>query len=408
MNKVSNPSGGRRPLFLSSYHPDIPHPLNYIQAVATAYDSVDTGTDSVVAGLSSSGFCAGWKDGLRTITDKSSAEKPALGHALEFVNSFAYTHLNVHCWADISGTGPCESILRFTRACAEPFILTPHHLQSRPAPRVRQNVCELTSRASCVVAKAPCDEHILRRVYAVPKEKLLTFPHRLPRHEVGRGAGQDQPSLPDGTPVILALDLPEKGSRMDVAIDALARIVGEYPEAVQIVLETPSSAYSGRPGRPSWNELRAQAERRGVAGHLQCVERPVSLSEFRTYLRAADVCLTPFERENRGAARDLAYVLSSGNVLLSTPYTSAAIVSCAGAALLDNFDSAHRVAERVTSILQSPDRMEALQKNSAKMGRELLDTEMGEGYYRTFVSVPWPQADRRPLRNRGARAPSPD
>lgn len=122
----------------------------------------------------------------------------------------------------------------------------------------------------------------------VPPERTMVMPLGV---DIGLLTGGDAAKvrarfqLAPTTPIVTYTGAIENFQRVDLLVDAFARISSQHPEAVLMIANNISNAEQ-RAG------LEAQATRLGVAGRMLFAES-VALNDLKDYLAAADVAVVP-------------------------------------------------------------------------------------------------------------------
>ena len=246
-----------------------------------------------------------------------------------------HTHL-VH--ADVYGS--LAAMLARAR-----LVSTKHNDDPFRSGRARYGERMLTRRADRVICITEALARFNRKAVGLPADKLRVVHYGLdaPPEPWGPPGG---PELPAQTPVLLAICrlVPQKG--VDVAIDALAGVREQHPDAHLVVLGE----------GPLREELTRRAEAVGVA---EAVSLPGRVGDVGWWLRRAAVLVHPARWEGFGLAL-LEAMLSARPVVASAVSSIPEIVDDGETGRLVPPDDPFALADAVTDILDHPARAAAM------------------------------------------------
>jgi glycosyltransferase involved in cell wall biosynthesis len=262
-------------------------------------------------------------------------------------------HADVYGALAVAGT---RSVLVSTKHNDDPFR----------SGRLRHVERLLTRRAALVLCITEALVRFNRDVVGLPAEKLRVVHYGLdaPPEPWGPPGG---PKLPDEVPVLLAVCRLVRQKGVDVAIEALARIVERHPAARLVVLGE----------GPLREELSVLASRRGVG---DAVSLPGRVGDVAWWLRRATVVVHPARWEGFGLAL-LEAMLCSRPVVASAVSSVPEIVVDGETGLLVLPDDPWALAEAVTALLDDPARATVL--GEAGRARALSEFSVGRMAERT-------------------------
>jgi glycosyltransferase involved in cell wall biosynthesis len=130
------------------------------------------------------------------------------------------------------------------------------------------------------------------------------------------------------------------------------------------------------------------------------VDRYVTRTELGAWLKAADIFVTPYPNRDQIVSGTLAYAMSAGKAIVSTPYPYAVEMLEAGRGRLVAEDSPKDFAEVLSELLRDPDARNQLGLRAYEFSRTMIWPEVGARYARIFsrlgaVAAPPVKRDER-------------
>lgn len=250
------------------------------------------------------------------------------------------------------------------------LVSTKHNDDRFRAGRLRHLERLATRRASLVVCITEALARFNREVVGLPPEKLRVVHYGLdaPPAPWGPPGG---PELPTGAPVLVAVCRLVQQKGLDVAIEALALVREQHPDARLVVLGE----------GPLREELEALARDRGVGDAVSLTGR---VGDVAWWLRRADVVVHPARWEGFGLAL-LEAMLCAKPVVASQVSSIPEIVVDGETGLLVAPDDPPALASAVASLLADPERARAYgQAGHARALAEFSVARMTERTLRVY------------------------
>jgi len=277
-----------------------------------------------------------------------------------------------------------QMLISFMNALHAPIVTTLHTVLERPSPEQERVMRAILRRSSRVIVMAERGAQILRRIYAVPAEKLVVIPHgapdvpyRPPNRCKARFGYQDRL-------VMLTFGLLSPGKGIESVIEAMPEIVARNPTALYVVLGATHPHLMRREGEAYRHKLTQMATALGVSDHIEFVDAYVENQLLLEYLAAADIYVTPYLNEAQITSGTLAYAIALGKPVVSTPYWHAQEAVTPEIGALVPFGSAHAFAEKLSELLEDADLREERALNAYHAGRATIWKRSGERYLNTF------------------------
>ena len=244
------------------------------------------------------------------------------------------------------------------------LVSTKHNDDPFRSGRARYGERLLTRRADRVICITEALERFTREVVGLPAEKLSVVHYGLDAPPEPWGPPSSLPGGPElapETPVLLAICrlVPQKG--VDIAVEALALVREEHPDAHLVVLGE----------GPLRTELTALAERLEIA---DAVSFPGRVGDVAWWLRRAAVLVHPTRWEGFGLAL-LEAMLSERPVVASAVSSIPEIVVDGETGRLVPRDDPPALAAAVIDLLDHPARAAAMGAAGLELARAEFSVE---------------------------------
>jgi glycosyltransferase involved in cell wall biosynthesis len=304
--------------------------------------------------------------------------------AAEFLNISGFDVVNLQHEYGIFGGDDGKYVLEMLEALRKPVVTTLHTVLTRPSEGQRQvmsRVCELSSSVTVIAKKAV---GILDEVYGVPREKIVQIYHGVPDVPyMDTAFYKDQFQL-EGKKVLLTFGLIGPGKGIEHAVDAVAKLVPEFPNLVYVVLGATHPEVKRHHGEAYRLSLQQRAERLGIKDNLLFFDRYVSDEQLKEFLLMADFYITPYLAKEQISSGTLSFALGAGKAIVSTPYWYAEELLDEGRGLLAPFGDAAAMAEQLRALLSDEVLCNQMRKRAYQFGRSMVWRATGEQYTEVF------------------------
>ncbi|MGK6354564.1 glycosyltransferase [Sphingomonas sp. DT-207] len=275
--------------------------------------------------------------------------------------------------------GPAgECLLALTDRLSIPIITTLHTVLEKPSADERRVMEALLRRSSRVIVMADKGRDILKRVHGADERKIVTIPHGVPDRMF-----VDPDSLKpvfgwEGREVILTFGLLAPNKGIETLIAALPGIVAENPRALYVVLGATHPNLVAHEGEAYRDRLKALAEEKGVAAHVQFIDAFVEYDELIDYLQAADLYVTPYTNPAQITSGTLSYAVGVGKPVISTPYVHATEILADDHGVLVDFGDSAGFAREIARLLGDAEARQALAQRAYARGRTMIWPRLAE------------------------------
>jgi glycosyltransferase involved in cell wall biosynthesis len=283
--------------------------------------------------------------------------------------------------------GPAGShILAFLRELRMPVVTTLHTVLLEPRSDQRRVMQELISLSTRLIVMAARGRYMLQDVYGAPPAKIDLIAHGIP--DVGfvdPTYFKDQFGV-EGKVVLLTFGLLSPNKGIESVLNALPRILAEFPDVVYIVLGATHPNELREHGEAYRVSLEILAKKNRIEKNVIFYNQFVDLENLKEFIGAADLYITPYLNEAQITSGTLAYTFGAGKAVISTPYWHAVELLADDRGVLVPFGDAQAIAREVVSLLRDDNRRHAMRKNAYRIGRDMVWSNVAQLYMNTFES----------------------
>jgi glycosyltransferase involved in cell wall biosynthesis len=243
---------------------------------------------------------------------------------------------------------------------------------------------ELIAHSTRLVVMAERGRTILEQVYEAPPDKIDLIPHGIPDVRfVEADSYKGQFGLA-GKKVLLTFGLLSPNKGIEHVLNALPRVVAEFPDVVYIVLGATHPNEVRARGEAYRRGLEAMARENNVESNVVFHNRFVDLKELTEFIGAADLYITPYLDEAQSTSGTLAYAFGAGKAVVSTPYWHAAELLSDQRGVLVPFADAGAISREVCGLLRDRTRRTTMSDRAYKLGRTMVWSNTARHYLRSF------------------------
>jgi glycosyltransferase involved in cell wall biosynthesis len=311
-------------------------------------------------------------------------DRPAYREAAEIVGRSGAGVVSLQHEYGIFGGEDGSHVLDFMRHSPVPVVSTLHTVRPMPTPGQRDVLAEVCAESARVVVMTDRAARILSHQYGVERQRIRVIPHGAPDVPFDGGEAVRARLGLEGRRVLLTFGLIGPSKRIEVVLDALRGLIDEVPDTCYVVLGSTHPELRRRQGETYRIALQEQAARLGLDGHVRFVDRYVDQSELTSWIRAADIFVTPYANAEQAVSGTLAYALAAGKAIVSTPYEHAQELLADGRGLLVPFDDRDAMRQALRRLLTEPELFEATRQRARAHGRSMLWSAVGPRYRSLF------------------------
>jgi len=307
--------------------------------------------------------------------------------AADFLNVTDFQAVCVQHEFGIYGGQSGAYLLTLLREIRVPIVTTLHTVLTEPSVDERRVFDELVKLSDRLVVMGSKAIEILREVYDVPEEKIVFIHHGAADVPfVDPNYYKDLFSV-EGRKVVLTFGLlgPSKG--LETAINAMPAVVKKHPDVVYIILGATHPTLVKHHGEEYRFLLQGLVKKLGLVEHVSFHNRFVTADELKTFLGAADACVTPYPKMEQITSGTLASYVASGKAVVSTPYWHAQELLADGRGVIVPAADSDAISSALINLFDNEVERHAIRKRAYDYGRDMIWPEVASRYVETFARL---------------------
>jgi glycosyltransferase involved in cell wall biosynthesis len=307
--------------------------------------------------------------------------------AADFLN---FSNIDLVCLQHEYGIfgGPAGSnILELLRRLQMPVVTTLHTVLREPNPEQRRVMTEIATISDRLIVMSRQSVDILAEVFHVPPGKIDLIPHGIPDLPFTDPTFYKDAFGTEGKVVLLTFGLLSPNKGIENVIKALPEILRHYGKVVYMISGVTHPHVLRHEGDKYRSYLQNLAKELGVEANVIFRNRFVSPQELVELIGAADIYITPYKHKSQVVSGTLAYALSAGKAIISTPYLHAIELLDDERGALVPFDDPGAIAVKTIELLDNPTARHAMRKRAYLYSRDMVWNRVAQQYMGSFERV---------------------
>lgn len=307
--------------------------------------------------------------------------------AADFLN---FSNIDLVCLQHEYGIfgGPSGAyILELLRRLKMPIATTLHTVLRKPNPDQLAVMEEITTLSDRIIVMSQNSADILQEVFHVPAEKIDLIPHGIPNLPFTDANFYKDGFGTEGKDVLLTFGLLSPNKGIENVIRALPKILSHHSNVVYMVSGVTHPHILRREGDKYRNYLQDLAKELGVEESVIFRNRFVSPQEMVELIGAADIYITPYKHKEQVVSGTLAYALSAGKAIISTPYLHAIELLANERGALVPFDDPEAIALKTIELLDDGTARHAMRKRAYLYARDMVWNRVAQKYMESFQRI---------------------
>jgi len=265
----------------------------------------------------------------------------------------------------------------FLETLRKPVVTTLHTVPPDPTPSMRQAISSAVKLSTATVVMAEAASDILAGTYGIA-EVPVVIPHGMPAIQPhGRVRMKQKLGVP-GRTIISTFGLVDPRKGIEYMIEAMPAIVAGHPAALYLVAGQTHPELRRHDGETYRNHLVETVKRLGLENNVSFIDEYMAQRDIIELLLASDVYVTPYLDPRQITSGTLAYALGAGKAIVSTAYLHAREALADDRGILVPFRDSAALADAVNSLLEHPERKQALERAAFVYASDMSWPRTGE------------------------------
>ncbi|MGC1088024.1 MAG: glycosyltransferase family 4 protein, partial [Candidatus Acidiferrum sp.] len=278
-------------------------------------------------------------------------------------------------------------ILELLRRLRMPFATTLHTVLREPNPDQRAVMEEIATLSDRLIVMSQQSADILQEVFHVSGDKIDLIPHGIPDLPFTDPSFYKDGFGTEGKEVLLTFGLLSPNKGIENVIQALPKILAHHSNVVYMVSGVTHPHILRREGDKYRHSLQKLARDLGVEANVIFRNRFVSPQEMVELIGAADIYMTPYKHKQQVVSGTLAYALSAGKAIISTPYLHAIELLDDERGALVPFDDPEAIAAKTVELLDNSTARHAMRKRAYLYARDMVWSRVAQKYMKSFERI---------------------
>jgi len=278
-------------------------------------------------------------------------------------------------------------ILELLRRLNMPFVTTLHTVLRDPDLDQRAVMNEIATLSDRLIVMSQQSADILQQTFRVPTDKIDLIPHGIPDLPFTDPTFYKDGFGTEGKDVLLTFGLLSPNKGIENVIKALPSILSRHSNVVYMVSGATHPHILRSEGEKYREYLQKLAKDLGVEGNVVFRNRFVSPQEMVELIGAADIYITPYKHKEQVVSGTLAYALSAGKAIISTPYLHAIELLDDERGALVPFDDPGAIASKTVELLDNGTARHAMRKRAYLYARDMVWNRVAQKYMKSFEGV---------------------
>ena len=278
-------------------------------------------------------------------------------------------------------------VLELLRHLRVPFATTLHTVLRDPTPDQRAVMEEIAALSDRLIVMSQNSAEILQEVFHVPIEKIDLIPHGIPDLPFTDPNFYKDGFRTEGKCVLLTFGLLSPNKGIENVIKALPQILSRHVNVVYMVSGVTHPHVLRREGEKYRLYLQTLAKDLGVEANVIFRNRFESPQDLVKLIGAADIYVTPYKHKGQVVSGTLAYALSAGKAIISTPYLHAIELLDGERGVLVPFDDPGAIAEKTLALLDDETGRHAMRKRAYMYARDMVWNRAAQKYMQSFERI---------------------
>lgn len=282
-----------------------------------------------------------------------------------------------------------ENIFHFLENVQKPIVLTFHSVLPNPEKERKAVVKRIAASCSAIIVMAESAVDILSKDYGIERSKLYVIHHGTPNAPfIDSESYKKKLNIDTQKTVILTFGLLSRGKGVEHMIKSLPPLVKKHPNLLYLILGETHPEVRKHEGESYRNELTQLINDLGLENHVKFLNKYVTTPNLVEYILACDIYAFTNLEIAQITSGTLAYALSCGRPVVSTPVLYARELLAQDRGIVVNET---KNPEAFTKALSQLLEDETMRKNMAEaayaFGRKMIWSNVAAQHLKVFNRI---------------------
>lgn len=358
---------------------------NLVKAILNAADIHAVEIDLEVTAMNDRGKNYSYPDIVKhSINEK---EKYEYAEMATYINSSGADLILLQHEYGIYGGESGVLLLNLIRRLKIPIVSTFHTVLENPGFHQYEVLRKIAVYSSQIIIMNPLAIDFLTQIYHIRREKITCIEHGVPDFNIFKNRALPRSLEWKGRKIMLTFGLIGRSKGIETVIRALPLIVSKHPEVLYVVLGKTHPHVAQNSGEEYREYLMLMAEQLNLKANVIFINEYVSELDLMSYLKIADLYVTPYLNKAQITSGTLSYAVSGGCAVISTPYWHAEQMLADGRGRLFDFGDFNQFAEIVNELLGNPELLHQMQQKAFEYGKTISWSIIGKSYLDLFKTI---------------------
>lgn len=268
-----------------------------------------------------------------------------------------------------------------------PIFITLHTVLKELNYHQRQVLDNMSLFSDQLIVMSQLAKEILITNHGISKEKISVILHGGPAFKgLDKKNAKKKMGWSDYT-ILMTFGLIGRPKGIETAIKALPKACKINPNIRYVILGKTHPNILTLEGESYRKSLVQLAKELNVDKNVIFLDTYVNEIELIQYLEACDIYITPYLNKTQITSGTLAYAVSSGSAVISTPYWHAIELLADGRGVLFNFKAHQELEQIIIRLLNHPDELKKIQEAAHKFGKKTTWPIVGAESLKRFKQI---------------------
>ena len=255
-----------------------------------------------------------------------------------------------------------DFILDFLETNNKPIITTFHTILPNPNEKVKEVIQKIAALSSKVIVMTHLSAKLLKSDYLISDEKLVIIPHGT--HLIEPFILNSPEFIPFKNKIIIAtFGLISEGKGIETALDALPKIVAQFPNVLYLIIGKTHPEVIKNEGERYRDFLKEKVKKLKLKNNVLFINKYLELDILLEYLQRTDLYFFTSKDPLQAVSGTLVYALSAACPVISTPIPHS-LEMLDGAGMNFDFGNVEQLENAAILVLSNPQMMKNMQLNA--------------------------------------------